>query len=73
MSAGIIWLSIEKFRWHHWKIGVAAFNGLPKLEHLSMQRKEISEIRPGTFQKINHFEYLNLAYNRIEHLVVDVF
>ena len=52
---------------------MGAFNGLPKLEHLSMQRKEISEIRPGTFEKISHREYLSLAYNRIEPLVVDVF
>jgi insulin-like growth factor-binding protein complex acid labile subunit len=38
-----------------------------------MHINEISEITPGTFVKISHLEYLNLEYNRIEHLGVNVF
>jgi Leucine-rich repeat (LRR) protein len=38
-----------------------------------MMGNEISEIIPGTFEKISSLEYLSLACNRIEHLERDVF
>ena len=52
---------------------MGAFNGLPILTYLSMNSNEITEITPGTFEKISHLEDLNLAHNRIEHLGVEVF
>jgi Leucine-rich repeat (LRR) protein len=55
------------------KIELGAFNGLTKLTKLSMEGNEISEIIPGTFEKISRLEYLDLNYNTIEHLEVDVF
>jgi len=55
------------------KIEVGAFNGLPKLTHLSMQSNEISEIIPGTFEKNCRLDFLHFANNRIEHLEADIF
>ena len=54
-------------------IGLGAFNGLTKLTRLSLQGNEISEIIPGTFEKISRLEYLDLSYNRLQHLDSDVF
>jgi Leucine-rich repeat (LRR) protein len=55
------------------KIELGAFNGLTKLIILSMAGNKISEIIPGTFEKLNRLEMLVLNYNIIEHLEGDVF
>jgi Leucine-rich repeat (LRR) protein len=55
------------------KTEVGAFSGLTKLTHLSIQGNEISEIIPGTFEKISHLEYLRLDNNVIVNLEFDVF
>jgi len=46
---------------------------LPKLSLLKFERNEISEIMPGTFDKISPLEYLDLDHNRIKHLESDTF
>jgi Leucine-rich repeat (LRR) protein len=46
---------------------------LPELSELNLERNEISEIIPGTFEKISRLEYLHLDYNKIEHLGCDTF
>ena len=46
---------------------------LPKLYKLNLELNEISEIIPGSFEKISRLEILVLHYNRIEHLKSYVF
>jgi hypothetical protein len=54
-------------------IELGAFNGLTKLTGLVMSNNEISEIIPRTFEKMSCLKFLNLAYNRLQYLNVDVF
>jgi Leucine-rich repeat (LRR) protein len=54
-------------------IELGAFNGLTKFLSLSMQGNALSEIIPGTFEKMNRLQILVLSYNIIEHLQSDVF
>ena len=55
------------------RIELGAFNGLTNLTYLSMYGNEISEIIPGTFEKLRSLENLDLARNIIEHLEFDTF
>jgi len=55
------------------KIEVGAFNGLKNLLLLSMSGNEISEIIPGTLEKLSGLQFLGLDFNIIEHLESDVF
>ena len=48
--------------------GLGAFTGLTNLKSLFIVRNDISEIRPGTFEDMSNLVYLNLSYNRFEHL-----
>jgi Leucine-rich repeat (LRR) protein len=54
-------------------IQLGAFNGLKQLTHLSMPYHDMRKIIPGTCEKMGHLEYLDLAFNKIEHLEVDAF
>jgi len=46
---------------------------LPNVSYLNLGSNEITEITPGTCEKISPLEYLYLQYNMIEHLEIDVF
>jgi Leucine-rich repeat (LRR) protein len=50
------------------KIELEAFNGLTMLKQLSMLGNNISEIIPGTFEKMSRLENLRLDHNRIDQL-----
>ena len=54
-------------------IELGALNGLTNLKLLDLNGNEISEILPGTFEKMRHLQYLLLSNNSIEHLNIDVF
>ena len=53
-------------------IELGAFNGLTKLTYLSISMNYICDI-PCTFENMTNLEYLDLSYNRIEHVESAVF
>ena len=55
------------------KIELGAFNGLTNLMLLSIVGNKISEIIPGTFEKMSRLELLGLDHNVIQHLENYVF
>jgi Leucine-rich repeat (LRR) protein len=55
------------------KIEFGALNGINMLNYLSMLGNELSEIIPGTFQKMSHLENLLLDHNRIDQLDSNTF
>jgi Leucine-rich repeat (LRR) protein len=55
------------------QIELEAFNALTILNQLSMLGNNISEIIPGTFEKMSHLENLSLDHNRIEQLDSNMF
>jgi Leucine-rich repeat (LRR) protein len=46
-------------------IELGAFNGLTLLIYLSIENNELSEIIPGTFEKLSRLEILDLSHNII--------
>jgi Leucine-rich repeat (LRR) protein len=54
-------------------IELGALNGLTNLKNLDLFGNEISEILPGTFEKMRRLLNLNLMNNSIESLKVDAF
>jgi Leucine-rich repeat (LRR) protein len=74
LSEGLTTLEEISVKFSHLRsIEQGALNGLTNLKQLDLFGNDLSEILPGTFEKMRHLQYINLRNNSIDSLNVGAF